>query len=99
MWPEAAACASSPATPRCQFRGVQPRSGGSWLGSYEEIKLWEVAKADSAHPLRPHQLDVESVAFSPDGRLLASGSCGKFENDSCVQGEIKLWDISDLVGR
>jgi WD40 repeat protein/DNA-binding SARP family transcriptional activator len=44
--------------------------------------------------LKGHSNSVQDVAFSPDGRLALSGSCGKLDpNGICVQGELILWDL------
>jgi WD40 repeat protein len=35
------------------------------------------------------------VAFSPDGKILASGGCAKpIDKGACSQGEIRLWDVA-----
>jgi WD40 repeat protein len=50
-----------------------------------EIKLWDVASGREVRTLSGHTNWVTSVAFSPDGRLLASGS---------DDNTIKLWEVA-----
>jgi WD40 repeat protein len=73
----------------------QPLTQSPWCAQ-GEIKLWDVASGREVRTLTGHTSDVRSVAFSPDGRLLASGSCGQPLTQSpwCAQGEIKLWDVA-----
>src|SRR5205807_1052281 len=49
------------------------------------IRLWEVSTGQCLNVLQGHAEWVRSVAFSPDGHLLVSGS-----NDHTI----RLWDVS-----
>lgn len=41
------------------------------------VRLWDVERGVCIHTLTKHQEPVYSVAFSPDGKYLASGSFDK----------------------
>src|SRR6185503_14064641 len=53
-------------------------------GSYPEIKLWDVQTGALQRTLIGHQGSVYSIAFSPDGSTIVSGS-----NDDTI----KFWNV------
>ena len=54
--------------------------------SDDTVLLWQVSDGSLLQNLEGHNYWVQSVAFSPDGKILASGS---------YDGTIALWQVAD----
>ena len=65
-------------------------SGTWWRRGMEKmaIRLWKVETAENIHTFWGHTTDVQSLDFSPDGTLLASGA---------DDGTILLWDVKPFI--
>jgi WD40 repeat protein len=65
-----------------------------------DMRRWDVVSRQQIDaPLWKNRLSGggTSLAFSPDGRTLAVGTCGMLEGGSgldCYEGEVQFWDIS-----
>ncbi|RKU38581.1 hypothetical protein C6496_05795 [Candidatus Poribacteria bacterium] len=64
-------------------------SGASWQGTNKvSIRLWDVATGENIATFWSHPTDIQSLAFSADGTLLASAS---------YDGTILLWDMKPYL--
>jgi WD40 repeat protein len=52
-------------------------------GYYHVVRLWDVASGRELRTLTTQSGNAEGIAFSPDGRILASGD----------RNNVKLWDV------
>ena len=61
-------------------------SGSWWQRGLKQmpIRLWELASGENLHTFYGHTTDVQCIAFSPDGRLMATGG---------HDGIILLWEL------
>merc|ERR1719198_535505 len=48
------------------------------------VRLWDTERGACVHTLRKHDKKVYTIAFSPDGDYLASGSLG---------GQLHIWSV------
>ena len=65
-------------------------SGAWWIRGVDRvsIRIWEVATGENIHTFWGHTTDVQDLAFTPDGELLASGS---------YDGTVLLWDMKPYL--
>src|SRR5262249_20258666 len=67
------------------------RSGRSGDGT---LKVWDAATGQETLTLKGHTGEVMSVAFSPDGKRLASGSWDQTGQQGLTQGFIHKVDVN-----
>jgi WD40 repeat protein len=58
------------------------------------VKVWDAQTGQEVLALKGHTRGVSSVAFSPDGKRIASASGGGEVKDGQLRswGEVKVWD-------
>jgi WD40 repeat protein len=60
------------------------------------IDLWDFATEQVVRSFVHEEVSVRDVAFSPDGKTLATGCCRKIKTDNGEEltGEVRIWDVA-----
>jgi WD40 repeat protein len=65
-------------------------------GCLGELSIWDVSSGEHLAQISDQTGYVVDVAFSPDGKMVATASCGYRSMYSlCSRGEIRLWNSID----
>jgi WD40 repeat protein len=93
--------ATAPRSGSARTTAVVPAPGGSLastvFGGIPEIFLWQRRDGVLLRVLTGHRTDIGSLAFSPDGRHLASGGGRSIvgSSDDVQDFSVRLWQASD----
>src|SRR5262249_37667763 len=60
------------------------------------VDLWDFASGKGLRSFIHKEVSVRAVAFSPDGKTLATGCCRKVQkgNGEELVGEVRFWDVT-----
>jgi len=56
------------------------------------VRVWDCTTGTLLHEFAAHRYHVQAIAFSRDGRYLATGD---FDRDTFKHGQLCLWDLND----
>jgi WD40 repeat protein len=83
-----------------EIGGIAFSGNGKLVGgvSGNEVRLWDVASATLKLELQIPGLDggVRALAFSPDGRTMATGGKVDTGDNKNAKGEVRLWDLEGI---
>jgi len=60
---------------------------------FQPVELWNLTSGIQVGQLIGHHFEVTSVAFSPDGRVAATGALCSAMLEPCVERGARVWDV------